>query len=571
MFGTIRKHSKGLWFFLIVTMSISMVVFFSDVNFDNASGGGSGDFGSINGQPIGQEEYRNAYNEVRLSQFLYTGKWPSSDDSSRLENETISRVFMVQKLKEMGIKASEKAVAVMMYEQLRDYPYASLEKEILQPNGLRIADYDRFVRNESSLRQLIAAASSTSRLVLPGDAESLWRKENQEVSTQIAAFWTSNFLDKVVITNNAIETFYTNRQAFYRLPERITISYVGFYASNYFTDADKRIAQLTNLNEIVSDFYFKGRNGTNGWTDDDGKVLSEEAAKAKIKEDLRLNEALLAARRAATEFGSELMDQAEPNQTATFEKHAAAKGRTVRVSAPFHAREGLDEIENETLAGRPGSMEEPSVRETVRQKALTLTDDKPVLFNPVPGRRAVYLIARKGRIPSEQQPLAAIREKVTTDYKNFLAVTKAREAGQAFHITLTNGLAAKKSFSDICAAEKVKVIDLPPISASTRSLTNVDSRVNLRNVQIALDMEPGKATTFMPAQPPMEGGFVLYVKGRPAIDEAKLKEELPQFVNQLRVSRQNDSFQQWFRKQVELSKVAPPRRETTINPATSAQ
>ena len=571
MFGTIRKHSKGLWFFLIVTMSISMVVFFSDVNLDSASGGGNGDFGSINGQPIGQEEYRNAYNEVRLSQFLYTGKWPTSDDTSRLENETISRVFMVQKLKEMGIKASEKAVAVMMYEQLRDYPYASLEKEILQPNGLRIADYDRFVRNESSLRQLIAAASSTSRLVLPGDAESLWRKENQEVSTQLAAFWTSNYLDKVVLTNNAVETFYTNRQAFYRLPDRITISYAAFHASNYFTDADKRIAQLTNLNEIVSDFYFKGRNGTNGWTDDDGKVLSEEAAKAKIKDDLRLNEALLAARRAATEFGSELMAETVPNQTATFEKLAAAKGHAVRVTAPFHAREGLDEIENETLGGRPASPEEMTVRENVRQKALSLTDDKPVLFNPIPGRRAVYVIARKGRIPSEQQPLALIREKVTTDYKNFLAVTKAREAGQAFHITLTNGLAAKKSFTDICAAEKVKLIDLPPISAATRTLTNTDARVNLRNVQAALDMEAGKATPYMPAQPPMEGGYILYVKGRPAIDETKLQAELPQFVNQLRVSRQNDSFQQWFRKQVELSKVAPPRRETTINSATPAQ
>lgn len=564
MFGTIRKHSTGLWFFLIVVMSLSMVVFFSNTDFTQSSGS-SGDFGSINGEPITQAEYRDALAEVRISQFLYTGKWPAGDESTRLENETISRVFMLHKLKEMGIKASEKAVAVMIYEQLRDYPHAQLEKEILQPQGLRLADYERFVRNESALRQLISAASVSSRLVIPADAESLWRKENQEVSTQLAVFWTSNYLDKVVITNGAIETFYTNRQAFYRLPDRITISYVPFYASNYFADADKRIAQLTNLNDIVNDFYFRGRNGTNGWTDEKGNVLAEEAAKAKIKDDLRLNEALLAARRVATEFGSDLMNQPEPNQTATFEKFAAAKGYAVRVTAPFHAREGLEEIEDEAIGGRTATDEETTVRENVRQKALALTDDRPVLFNPIPGRRAIYVIARKGKIPSEQQPLSSIREKVTADYKNFLAVTKAREAGQAFHITLTNSLAAKKSFTDICAAEKVKVIDLPPVAASTRSLTNIDSRVNLRNVQVALDMEVGKATAFMTAMPPMEGGYILYVKARPAVDEAKLKEQLPAFVNQLKVGRQNEAFQHWFRKQIELSKVMPPKRETTIN------
>lgn len=564
MFGTIRKHSTGLWYFLIVTISISMVAFFSDTKFGGQGGSGGGDFGSINGEPISQAEYRDALAEVRLSQFLYTGKWPAGDEATRLENETISRVFMLHKLKEMGVKSSEKAVAVMVYEQLRDYPPAQLEKEILAPNGLRLADYERFVRNESALRQLIAAASVSSRLVVPADAESLWRKENQEVGTQLAVFWTSNFLDKVSITNGAVEAFYTNRQAFYRLPERTTISYVAFYATNYFADADKRIAQLTNINEIVNDFYFRGRNGTNGWTDENGNVLAEEAAKAKIKEDLRLSEALLAARRAATEFGSDLMNQPEPNQTATFEKFAAAKSLNVRVSAPFHAREGLDEIENEPIGGRNAD-DATTVRDTVRQKALVLTPATPVVFNPIPGRRAIYVIALKGKVPSEQQPLAVIREKVTTDYKNFLAVTKARETGQAFHITLTNGLAAKKSFADICVAEKVKTIDLPPISGSTRSLTNVDSRVNLRNVQAALDMEVGKATPFMPAMPPMEGGYVLYVKSRPAIDDAKLKEQLPAFVNQLKVGRQNESFQQWFRKQIELSKVMPPKRETTIN------
>jgi len=77
-------------------------------------------------------------------------------------------------------------------------------------------------------------------------------------------------------------------------------------------------------------------------------------------------------------------------------------------------------------------------------------------------------------------------------------------------------------------------------------------------------MEVGKASQFVSAQPPTEGGFIVYAKSRPAIDDAKLKAELPAFVNQMRVYRQNEAFQQWFRKQAELAKVSAPKREATI-------
>jgi len=569
MFGTIRKHSNWLWVLIIAGVSISMLWFFTPEGAIPSGESRNVDLGSINGRPISQPEYLDAEREVRLAQFLYTGKWPVNDEASsrRLESETISRVFLVQKLKEMGVKASDKAVALMVLEQLREYPYESLEKEILAPNNLRIADYERFVRNESGIRQLISAASVSSRLVLPSEAESLWRKENQEVSTQIAAFWTSNFLDKVTITNGAIADFYSKQMNFrYRLPERQTLSYVEFSASNYFADVDKRLAQLTNFNEIVSEYYARSRNGTNGWTDDKGAPLAEAAAKEKIKQEIRLNDALLSARRAAAEFGTELMSQPEPNQVATMEKLAAAKGQAVRMTKPFDRSAGLEEFEDEVIGGR--NLDDPSlstVRDVVREKASGLTDAQPVLFNAIPGKHAVYIIARKGKVPSELQPLDKIKDKVTTDYKTFMAVDLLRKTGQAFQTTLTNGLAAKKSFADICAAEKVKVIDLPPISAGTRSLTNVDERVSLRMLQnVALDMEVGKASQFVSAQPPTEGGFIVYAKSRPAINDAKLKAELPAFVNQMRVYRQNEAFQQWFRKQAELAKVSAPKREATI-------
>ena len=194
-----------------------------------------------------------------------------------------------------------------------------------------------------------------------------------------------------------------------------------------------------------------------------------------------------------------------------------------------------------------------------------MTDDRPVLFSPLVGKHAVYLIARQGKVPSEMQPLDKIQDKVTTDYKSFMASQLARTAGQAFHTNLTNGLTLKKSFSELCAAEKVKTIDLPTFSASGRGLTNLDARINLRFLQsLAQSTEIGQASALLPAQPASEGGFILYAKAHPPVDEARLKTELPEFINQMRVYRQNEAFQQWFRKQVDQAKVAAPRRESTV-------
>ena len=563
MFGTLRKHSTWLWVFIIVIVSLSMVVFFSSSTTLMRGAATKGDYGSIGGRPITQAEYYDAQKEVMLSQFIHSGKWPGGDEASKLrtENETISRVFLVQKLKEMDIHASDKAVGMMEHEQLGDHPLPTFEQEVLLPNKLRIDDYLRLVRNEAAIRQLIAAASVSARLVTSAEAESLWRKENQDVAGQLAVFWTSNYLDKVAITNGAISNFYTLRLAQYRVPERLIIEYVEFSASNYLAEADKKLAQLTNLNDIVSEYYFRGRNDTNRWTDTNGAPLPEAAAKEKIKEEIRTNEGLLSARRAASDFGTELMNQPDPNKIDNLEKLATAKGMTLKTTKPFDHITGLEEFDDQPLPARSEDSRE-SVRDVIRTRAFALTDDKPVLFTPIPGRQGVYVIARKGKVPSELQPLEKIQDKVTADYKTFMAFQAAQKAGLAFQTTLTNGLALKKSFTDICAAEKVKVIDLPPFSVGTASLTNVDARVNLPRLQNAAhDLEVGQASALLPAQPGSEGGYILYVKARLPIDEAKLKAALPGFVSQMRVYRQNEAFQQWFRKQVEQAKVMAPKHE----------
>ena len=100
---------------------------------------------------------------------------------------------------------------------------------------------------------------------------------------------------------------------------------------------------------------------------------------------------------------------------------------------------------------------------------------------------------------------------------------------------------------------------MPLFSESTQSLTNFDARINLRQLQyLSRDLEVGKATSFAPFS--QEGGLVIYVKSRPKLDDAKVQAALPEYMGQLRFYRQNEAFQQWFRKQWELARISIPTR-----------
>ena len=51
-----------------------------------------------------------------------------------------------------------------------------------------------------------------------------------------------------------------------------------------------------------------------------------------------------------------------------------------------------------------------------------------------------------------------------------------------------------------------------------------------------------------------------------AVSEEKVKEELAEFVAKLRLYRQNEAFNQWFRREAEQARVTLPQKETPTRP-----
>ena len=544
MFGTIRRHQNWLWAIIITVIIISFVVFFSpDASLPGRAD--QPDVGSINGRPILLEDYRSALNETQLGYFFRSGgEWPGSDQNTQrsVERDTIFRVFLLQKLDELGIEVSDKAAARVARERIGDFPLATFEKERLQPKGLKAEDFMRFVQHEAAIQELAGVAAISAKLLDPREAEIIYRREHEDFNVDLAVFSASNYLDNVALTPAAVGQFYTNRMANYRVPERIQVSYVEFAATNFLGEADRRLNEITNLNARIDEAYLK--LGADYFKDTNGVVLSEAAAKQKVRQDERERLALLEARKKASELGTKLVDLPQPHSADTLEKLAATNGLSVKVSPP------LD---------RMGVLESSDLPPAFRQKAFALTKEEPVSYSPIPGDRAVYLIALKDRFPSELPPLEKIQDKVSADYKNTQAIDLAKKAGASFHTNLTNGLALKKSFSELCAEAKAKTVSLPPFSASTKSLPGLDEKLNLRMIQsTTLDMQTGQASDLLPTP---DGGIIVYFRARLPFDETKVKKELPEYLAALRQYRQNDAFNRWFQKQAEQARLALPKKE----------
>ena len=554
MFGSFRKHQQWIWIVVATLTILSFVWYFSpDARFKGgASRQSKPDLGEFDGKPIERDDYLAAKNETRLNYFMRSGgkEWPADDAQTHrsVERDTIFRLFLLKRAKDLDIHVSDDAVARAAGERLAGYDPARFEREYLNPQGVTLEDYERYIRHELVIQELIAVAAASAKMVSPNEAESLFRKQHEQVATDVAGFWATNYLTKVQATPEAIGKYYSNNLARYRVPERIQAAYVEFSGSNFLAEADKELGARTNFDALIDEAYFK-RGGTNGFKDTNGVALSEKAGKEKLRQDVRMEFALTSARRKAAEFGTKLMDQKQQTEQ-TFEKLAAAEGYPVKVSPPFSASGGL---ENSDLP------------QAFAERALSLRSDSPILYAPIPGEHAVYVLALKTNLPSELPRLDKIRDKVTADYKRSQALELAKKEGQSFAASVTNGLAQKKSFADMAKQMNVKIETLPPFSSSTNSVPGLDERINFRSLQdLAFSVKAGQASQYFPSA---EGGYVLYVKERVPVKDDQVKSEIADFTARVRMYRQNEAFNDWFRKEAEQARLRLPKSltETAMN------
>ncbi|MGH7967338.1 MAG: SurA N-terminal domain-containing protein, partial [Limisphaerales bacterium] len=258
MFGTIRKHQTWLWGVIITLTVISFVVYFSPYSKMNNGGGRAGNFGTINGETVTQQQYANAYREVNLHFFLTSGHWLNEDrkrSESDVQREVYNWLLLTQKQEQLGIHVSDEAAAEMARHMVRPFermgitsPTVFIEK-VLPQQQLDVSDFERYLRHFVGIQELISTFGLSGRLITPQEAKTLYEREHQEMATAGVFFTASNYMAAVTAPPEAVAQFYSNRVATYMIPDRVQVSYVKFPSTNFLSQAETELG--TNLNELV--------------------------------------------------------------------------------------------------------------------------------------------------------------------------------------------------------------------------------------------------------------------------------------------------------------------------------
>lgn len=572
MLGTFRKHSTWLWGIIIAAMAVSLVLWTGNRSTSKQDHRGEADFGSFGGKKITEEEINDAANEVRLQYFLSRGEWPDATAQKQLQMEAYKRLFLIKKQEQLGVHISDTdaaRIAALNLGPSKDPGVSSMEvlEKKLAAGGLKLADYDRFLRHSLGEQQLMAAMGVSGQLVTAKDARAIYERENQEISAQAVFFNASNYLASVTATPAALSEFYSNQVARYRLPERMQVSYVEFKSTNHWVEAGADLARMTNQTVIVELIQKYGLHPSlanlpnlDALVDSEYKrktnfyaTMTREKANAAIKGDIQHMFALMTARKLANVFADPLLS-AEGAKAGALAELAQKQGLPVKVSAPFDITEGPAELDKS---------------ENFAKAAFKLRDENPIA-DPFVGTDAVFVIAKDKQFPSENPPYATVKDRVERDFKLAQATQTARITGAMFASGATNGLAQGKAFTTLCAEVKTKPILLPPFSLGSRKLEDVEDHISLQQfMQVAFSTPVGEVSQFTPT---MEGGMVLYVKDKLPLDEKKVAAELPEFINLLRQARQREAFEQWFNHEAPqaLSDTPVVRRQPEINSPAAA-
>lgn len=542
MFGTIRKHQTWLWVAIIGVMIFGLIQWQNSLGKGGNNDRGEGNFGSIDGRPITATEMNQGHNDALLDFFVNSREWPDTGTAPKDWNQTIQdykQVFLSRKLQQYDIHSDPDLVArygASIIQRVANGETITPEQfvnDILGRHGITAEDFQRYLQHQLSVQQLARIIGDPGKLVTPGEIQSLYIQTHQKRKADVVFFSASNYLASIPEpTPAAVEQFYTNREAIYREPDKMQLSYVFFNVTNYMPQAEKDLG--TNLATEVENTF--RRMGTNALLL--GKTVEE--AKEKIRERVIRESAFKTISTNALAFQSELLakDPVRPENLSTLAKE---KGLQVKVSEPFDQEYGPSDIH---LGPNPPVA-----------SLFSLSADDPFPVRPMGGPDGVYVIGYDKSIPSHVPPLEQIRSRVIADYKLEQAARIAISAGQKFAENATNSLAKGKSFAAIASEAKVSPVQLPPFSETADTLPQIEDRgVDLNTFkQAAFTMPVGKASGLKLLRNddinfPV-GGFLVYVSGQLPIDKATMQADLPEFSQEVRQERENQAFQAWFARE----------------------
>jgi peptidyl-prolyl cis-trans isomerase D len=301
MFDFIRKHTRVLFFFLIVLI-IPSFVFFGLQGYTDMDGGSAGVVAEVGDTKITQAEWDNAHREqIERIRAQSPGIDMRMLDTPELRSETLEglirdRLLLLAADKLHLVTTDERMLRIFredpQFEFLRR-PDGTVNADILAAQGMSSEVFAQRLRRDMSVRQVIEGVQKSA--IAPNAAASAaFDAYLQQRDVQVVRFEPESYGDRIKPTDAEIEAFYkdpANAQRF-QAPEQVDIEYVVLDAT--------KLQDSINIDPGEMRKYYQQNEARYGTPEErrashilvkaDKSASADERAKAKAKAEALLAE-----------------------------------------------------------------------------------------------------------------------------------------------------------------------------------------------------------------------------------------------------------------------------------------
>ncbi|MFL6620270.1 MAG: SurA N-terminal domain-containing protein [Povalibacter sp.] len=229
MLQTIRDKVSG-WFATLFLGAITVVFIFWGIDFKSSAGNFAA---KVNGTTISSDAVRKAWQQrqSQLQQMMRAELPPDlvKSQQSQLLDEFVRNSLLTQRADKLGYRVTDQALA----ERITTIPQLQVEGKfdrdryamLLRQQGQTEPQFETQLRADMSIG-LMQTGVMESAFVLPYELDRRYALDKQERELDYALIATSEFADKIKVTDEQIQAWYDSHKANYLLPETVDLQYV---------------------------------------------------------------------------------------------------------------------------------------------------------------------------------------------------------------------------------------------------------------------------------------------------------------------------------------------------------
>ena len=426
----------------------------------------------VNGQPIQQVEYQKALQQYRdrMRNMMGENFDPTMFDGIAVKQNVleglIEQKLLILAGHDLGQRVTDKALFEIIKSTAAFQKNGQFDNDVysmtLARVGLNPAQYESQLRVDV-LTQELAENTQRSVIVTDYDLNTILRLENQTREIAYGVVAAQDQLDQVVVTDEAVRSYYDEHLANYMAPEQMVVDYVEL-------SVDELTKNITVDDESLNAFYEKNKSQFVGPEQRQAShiLIEGDEAEAKvalesITKRLEQGEDFAAL---ATEFSQDTGSAAEGGDLGlfqrgvmdpVFEEAVFSMIKIGEVSEPVNP-DNLDVVAEElslTVKTSQAFMRDGNTTGIATNKKIaSVAFSEDVLVNNLNSavielsKSDLVVLHKNKHIIASQLPYESVAPAITEQLRYAGARDKAREIGEAILAKLKAGTPADGLFAD---------------------------------------------------------------------------------------------------------------------------